>query len=302
MRLVTATTLLAALSLAAPATTAAADCAGNADALGVGRTVEIDTTGGPGFGFEHYKVYDFLEKGEVVLTFDDGPLPGHTREVLAALAADCTKATFFPVGKLAVGYPEVLKEVAAAGHTIGSHTFTHPDLSKLYKQDPDKAKAEIERTISAVAIANGAPLAPFFRFPFLKDTPELVAYLGQRNIGIFSTDIDSFDFKLQKPDKLIASVMAKLEKHGKGIVLFHDIQSHTAKALPELLKQLKAKGYKIVHLTAKEPVKTLPDVDAEVKKEFKGAMADAGGRPLSAVIKTVGGGAAETGTTTQPTQ
>src|SRR5262249_11260208 len=104
-------------------------CAGNPNALGVARTVEIDTTGGPGFGFEHFKSHDFLRDHEVVLSFDDGPWPNHTPAVLAALASHCTKAIFFPIGKHATWHPEILKQVAAAGHTIGSHTWSHADLT-----------------------------------------------------------------------------------------------------------------------------------------------------------------------------
>jgi peptidoglycan/xylan/chitin deacetylase (PgdA/CDA1 family) len=119
-------------------------CPGNPEALGVARVVEIDTTGGPGFGFEHFKAYDFLRDGEVVLTFDDGPWPGNTPAVLRALAEQCTKAIFFPIGKHAIWHPEILKQVAAAGHTIGSHTWSHADLSKL---TPDQAKEEIEKGV-----------------------------------------------------------------------------------------------------------------------------------------------------------
>ena len=100
------------------------------NALGIARTVEIDTTGGPGFGFEHFKSHDFLREGEVVLTFDDGPWPKNTALVLAALAAHCTKAIFFPIGLHATYEPGILKQVAAAGHAIGSHTWCHQDLSK----------------------------------------------------------------------------------------------------------------------------------------------------------------------------
>src|SRR5689334_12177746 len=85
------------LGPAAPAVKAS-DCPGNPNPLGVARVVEIDTTGGPGFGFQHYKMYDFLNPKEVVLTFDDGPLPNRTTAVLAALNAECTKAIFFSVG------------------------------------------------------------------------------------------------------------------------------------------------------------------------------------------------------------
>src|SRR5438552_9310417 len=138
-------------------------CPGNPDPLGVARVVEIDTTGGPGFGFQNYKAYDFLNPKEVVLTFDDGPLPGRTTAVLAALEAQCTKATFFSVGKVAGGYPEILRDVAKAGHTIGAHTVNHKDLSKM---KIDEAKDEIERSFSIIHRAVGGPTAPFFRFPF----------------------------------------------------------------------------------------------------------------------------------------
>ena len=113
-----------------PAAPVIAKC-DNPNALGVERVVQIDTTGGPGFGFEHFKAYDFLRDHEIVLTFDDGPWPGNTERVLKALADNCTKALFFPIGKHSGWHPEILKQVAAAGHTIGSHTWSHKDLSKL---------------------------------------------------------------------------------------------------------------------------------------------------------------------------
>lgn len=262
-------------------------CEGNPDPLGVSRVVEIDTTGGPGFGFQHYKTYDFLNPKEVVLTFDDGPLPNRTPVVLAALAAECTKATFFSVGKVAAGYPEILRDVAKAGHTIGAHTVNHKDLSKMKF---DEAKDEIERSISIVHRAVDGPTAPFFRFPFLKDTPELLKYLASRNIAVFSTDIDTFDFKGPKPDALVKHVMALLEKRGKGIVLMHDIQPHTAQALPEILKQLKAKDYKVVQLTAKAPVQTLPEYDVLIEQDIKGLPTALSQRPMTSVIKTISGG------------
>ncbi len=204
-------------ALAAPsrknAALAPAPTCRNPGALGVSRVVEIDTHGGPGFGFEQYKAYDFLEPGEIVLTFDDGPWPTNTPAVLAALAAQCVKATFFPIGKHATWHPEILKQVVAEGHTIGSHTWSHADLSKKTAAD---AKDEIENGISAVVASAGRPLAPFFRFPALRQTPELLAYLGERNIGIFSADLDSFDFMTKKPEQVIASVMTKLKKRGRA--------------------------------------------------------------------------------------
>jgi peptidoglycan-N-acetylglucosamine deacetylase len=258
-------------------------CPGNPDALGIARTVQIDTTGGPGFGFEHFKQHDFLKPGEVVLTFDDGPWPGHTPAVLAALAHHCTKALFFPNGKHATYYPEILRQVAAAGHSIGSHTWSHVDLSK---KSPEEGKAEIEKGISAVAWAlEGAPLAPFFRFPALKHPPEMVTYLGERNVGIVSTDIDSFDFKMRKPDQVIKSVLDKLKKNGKGIILMHDFQRPTAEAIGTLLDQLKANGYKVVFVTGKDPVKTLPEYDEQLRQDQK--LPTVSQRPTSDVVHTI---------------
>ena len=266
---------------AAPVTKA---CAGNPNALGIARVVEIDTTGGPGFGFEHFKSHDFLRPGEVVLTFDDGPWPRHTPAVLAALAEHCTKATFFPIGKHATYHPEILKQVAAAGHTIGSHTWGHLDLSKKTVTE-QIAKDEIEKGFSAVRWALGAPGAPFFRFPALKHPPALVTYLGERGIGIFSTDMDSFDFKMRKPEQVITSVLAKLKKFGKGIVLMHDFQAATAEAAPALLAQLKSNGYKIVVLTPKVPVTTIASYDELLVKDQK--LPTVSDRPTSGVVRTI---------------
>src|SRR5258705_2653014 len=145
---------------AAPAP--AASCPGNPNALGVTRVVEVDTLGGPGFGFEHFKSHDFLQPGEVVLTFDDGPWPRHTPAVLAALAAHCTRAIFFPIGKHAMWEPGIMKQVLAGGHAVGSHTWSHADLSKKAVQE---AKDEIAKGINAGNLAAGAATAPYFRFP-----------------------------------------------------------------------------------------------------------------------------------------
>ena len=257
----------------------------NPNALGVARVVQIDTTGGPGFGFEHFKAYDFLRDHEVILTFDDGPWPGNTERVLKALADQCTKAMFFPIGKHAGWHPEILKKVVAAGHTVGSHTWSHKDLSKLTVPE---AKAEIEKGIAAVSVALGEkPIAPFFRFPALRHPPELLKYVGERNLGVFSTDLDSFDFKMRRSSQVIHSVMRKLEKRGKGIVLMHDFQRPTAEAVADLLKQLKEKGFKIVQVVGKTPVQPEKQYVAEVLKEIGGGLETA--RPMSAVIQTISG-------------
>jgi peptidoglycan/xylan/chitin deacetylase (PgdA/CDA1 family) len=277
-----------------PPVEAVSSCEGNPSALGISRVVEIDTTGRPGFGAEQFKTHDFLREGEVVLTFDDGPWPKNTQAVLAALAAHCTKAIFFPIGLHATYEPGILKQVAAAGHAIGSHTWCHQDLSKTkgrcningktlaVEYDP---KDEIEKGISAVRWAVGGPTAPYFRFPALRQPPELIEYLGKRNISIFSADLDSFDFKLRKPEQVRQSVLAKLKEHGKGIVLLHDFQHATAQAAMDLLNDLKAGGYKVVFMKPKFAVTTIPSYDEAIMKQVKGPVSD--GRPTSSVVRTI---------------
>jgi peptidoglycan/xylan/chitin deacetylase (PgdA/CDA1 family) len=258
------------------------------DALGVERTVQIDTTGGPAFGFEHFKQYDFLRDHEVVLTFDDGPWPGNTPAVIKALTDECVKATFFEIGEHATWHPELSKMVAAAGMTIGSHTWSHKDLARNpYASDIEQAKQEIELGVSAVHRAVGDPIAPFFRFPDLQQPPALLSYLASRNIATFSTDIDSRDFKIHRPELVIKSVLTQLQKRGKGIVLMHDFQHGTAEALPELLRQLKANGFKVVHMVPKAPVVTLAKYDDMLRQQDKMDVTNT--RPQSSVVKTISG-------------
>ena len=256
--------------------------------MGLTRIVEIDTTGGPGFGFEHFKQYDFLRDKEVVLTFDDGPWPGNTPAMLKALTDECLKATFFEIGKHASWHPEITKQVLAAGMTLGTHTWSHKDLARNpYAKDIEQAKAEIEMGFSAVHMAaGGGKVAPFFRFPALQHPPQLLSYLAERNVGVFSTDIDSRDFKLHKPEEVIKSVMNQLEKHGKGIILMHDFKQHTAEAMPELIRQLKAGGYKVVHMVPNGEVTTVPKYDEMLSHEDK--LSSNNTRPESSVIRTIG--------------
>ncbi|MGP9811851.1 polysaccharide deacetylase family protein [Rhodopseudomonas sp. NSM] len=265
----------------APAPAPMQQACSNPNALGISRTVEIDSTGGPGLGMSQYRDYDFLQPGEVALTFDDGPWPVNTPAVLNALAAECVKAVFFPIGKHASWHPAILRQVIAAGHTVGSHTWSHVNLAgKPFAE----ARTEIEKGISGVTLAAGQPISPFFRFPQLRQTAELKAYLGERNVATFSIDVDSEDFRIHKPEQLITAVMTKLKKTGKGILLMHDFQKSTAEALPQLLAELKAGGYRIVFITARDKLATLPEYDAQVAPAQPTAS---NARPIASVIRTV---------------
>jgi peptidoglycan/xylan/chitin deacetylase (PgdA/CDA1 family) len=268
-----------------PAPVAQKPACANPNALGVSRVVEIDTTGGPGFGFDHFKQFDFLTEKEVVLTFDDGPWPNNTPTVLKALADECTKGLFFSVGKHATYHPEILRQVLAQGHTVGTHTWSHVNLNGK-KMTEQQAKDEVEKGFSAVKFALGTNPAPFFRFPQLQHNPAIVTYFGTRNVAMFSTDIDSFDFrKGATPEKIIETVMTRLDKLGKGIILMHDFQKHTGEALPTLLARLKAGGYKVVQMKAKTTIQTLPEYDEALLKDLKVPTTSA--RPISSVVQTV---------------
>jgi peptidoglycan/xylan/chitin deacetylase (PgdA/CDA1 family) len=259
----------------------------NPNALGVFRVVEIDTTGGPGFGFEHFKQFDFLTEKEVVLTFDDGPWPVNTPAVLKALADECTKGLFFSVGKHATYHPEILKQVLAQGHTVGTHTWSHVNLNSK-KLTEQQVKDEVEKGFSAVKFALGTNPAPFFRFPQLQHNPAMVSYFGTRNVAMFSTEIDSFDFrKGATPEKIVETVMTRLDKLGKGIILMHDFQKNTGIAMPTLLARLKAGGYKVVQMKAKASLQTLPEYDEALMKDMKVPTAGTNARPIASVVQTI---------------
>jgi peptidoglycan/xylan/chitin deacetylase (PgdA/CDA1 family) len=178
--------------------------------------------------------------------------------------------------------------VIDAGMTIGTHTWSHKDLArKPYAKDIELAKQEIEMGISAVHMAAaGGKVAPFFRFPYLQHPPQPLAYLADRNIAIFSTDIDSRDFKMHKPEEVIKSVMTQLEKHGKGMILMHDFHRNTAEALPELIQRLKAGGYKVAHMVPNGEVTTLPKYDEMVRQRNK--LSSNNTRPENSVVRAIG--------------
>src|SRR4029079_5010740 len=172
----------------------------------------------------------------------------------------------FAVGKHATYHPEILKQVLAAGHTVGTHTWSHVNL-KRKQMTEQQVKDEMEKGFSAVKMALGEPPAPFFRFPQLQNNPPAVTYLGTRNVAMFSTDLDSFDFRSNNAEQIINTVMTKVDKLGTGIILMQRVQQRTGEALPTLLRKLKAGGYKVVHMKAKTQFDTLPEYDAMMVKD-----------------------------------
>ena len=236
-------------------------------AIGVSRVVEVDTIGGPRFGAQ-FNQNSFLRDGEVVLTFDDGPVRPYTQEVLAALATHCTKATFFMVGRRAMADAGLAQEVARQGHTIGAHTWSHRNLNTL---TPLHARAEIDLGFSAVRSAVGAPIAPFFRFPYLAHDEAALKYLNTRNLAVFSINIDPFDYRTRDPSRVVRDVVRRVLSNKKGIILFHDVEPSTANGLKTVLDELRAQGIRIVHIVPTGTAKTIPAYDAFVAKPLNDA-------------------------------
>ncbi|MFN0219731.1 MAG: polysaccharide deacetylase family protein [Hyphomicrobium sp.] len=253
------------------------------------RIVEIDTSGGPIFGSFTKQSHEaaFLRPKEVVLTFDDGPMPWITRSILDTLGAYCARATFFAVGRMAIAYPDVVRDVAARGHTLASHTMTHP--FNMPRMSAARAQDEIERGFAAVSAAAGHPIAPFFRFPGLADSAALLDYLQQRGIAAFTVDVVTNDSYITSPSRLAERTLAEIERAGGGIVLFHDIKRATAKALPEILKALRTRGYTIVHLTSAAPVAPRVELLADFSDGIAAARKPPGAPPtLMPFYGTVG--------------
>ena len=253
MRVVLAALLLFGLAGAAAAEPARPPCP-DPHALGVSRTIEVGAPGGLHVGQRTYPQTLALADKEVVLTLDDGPLPGLTDRALDALARECVRATFFFIGRNAQADPEIVRRAARDGHTIGHHTWSHP-MRTLRGLTPAAAIEEIRRGIEATQRAagqgdwkDGRPATPFFRFPGFADTPETLAWLDARNIAVFGADVWASDWLPQTPEAQLELVMRRLAASHGGILLLHDIRAQTVAMLPMLLRRLKQDGYKIVHI------------------------------------------------------
>jgi peptidoglycan/xylan/chitin deacetylase (PgdA/CDA1 family) len=227
----------------------AADCP-RKDTLGTARLLSVDAKTYPRVGLKSFPQTLPLADREVVLTFDDGPRPPHTQKVLAALAQECVRATFFLVGKSAAEFPELVRRTAAQGHTIAHHTWSHPMMSRI---GFDRAKEDIDRGIAADEMAlNGVsttvPSTPFFRFPYFDSTPATLDLLQSRGIVVFGADLWASDWEEMTPEQELKLVTQRLEAARKGIILLHDAQARTAAMLPGFLRYLRENGYRVVHL------------------------------------------------------
>jgi peptidoglycan/xylan/chitin deacetylase (PgdA/CDA1 family) len=228
---------------------AAEDCSGNPNALGTARVLTVSPADYARIGAMDHGAELPLADKEVVLTFDDGPLPRYTNQILDILAAQCVKATFFMVGEMARAYPATVHRVFAEGHSIGTHSEDHPKgFGKLPRQ---LVEYEIDRGIIDVtaALGDSGQVAPFFRVPGLAHSDAIEDELAARHLIWFGSDTVADDWHHRiSPKKIIALALSRLEARGKGILLLHDVHRATAVALPALLKELKDRGFHIVQV------------------------------------------------------
>ncbi|SEC26106.1 polysaccharide deacetylase family protein [Bradyrhizobium erythrophlei] len=227
----------------------AADCPGNPNALGTSRTIVVDPREHPRIGTMQYPETLPLADHEVVLTFDDGPLPKYSNQVLAILANQCVKATFFTIGSQARFNPEGVRKLIAAGHTVGTHSQNHP--LTMNKMPLERVRQEVDDGIaSTLAALNGdkSKLAPFFRIPGLMRAEIPEAYLASQGIQVWSADFPADDWRHVSPQRVYDLAIQRIEAKHKGILLLHDIQPRTVAALPRILNTLKERGYRIVHV------------------------------------------------------
>jgi peptidoglycan/xylan/chitin deacetylase (PgdA/CDA1 family) len=238
--------------ITAPAA-AAVDCPGHPDALGTSRTLVVDPREHPRIGTMQYPETLPLEDHEVVLTFDDGPLPRNSNQILAILAAQCIKATFFEIGRMAQSSPEGVRKLRDAGHSIGTHSQNHP--LTMNKMPIERARQEIDDGIASAkaALGDDGTLAPFFRIPGLARASDVEEYLASQGIQIWSADFLADDWRHVSSSRVYDLAIKRLEEKGRGILLLHDIQARTVAALPRILAELKTRGYRIVHVVPATP-------------------------------------------------
>jgi peptidoglycan/xylan/chitin deacetylase (PgdA/CDA1 family) len=227
----------------------AAECP-RKDALGTSRVLAVEPAATPRVGLKSFPQTLPLDDHEVVLTFDDGPWPATDRKILAALAQECVRATFFLIGRPASEHPEMVRRMAAEGHTVAHHTWAHHNLKYM---KPDAAIGEIDKGIAAVEAAlhgkaTSTPSTPFFRFPYFEMTQATLDALQKRGIAVFGADLWASDWNPMTPAEQLKLLTERLQAARKGIILLHDPKAQTSAMLPAFLRWLRENKYRVVHI------------------------------------------------------
>lgn len=237
---------LGAWMLAAVAPAASATCPDGVP--GTSRTLVLPREGAAYGRVQHGPLP--LGPREVVLTFDDGPRPETTPQVLQALRAACTHATFFMNGEPMLRHPALARQVQAEGHTVAMHGFRHDNFAGLA---PAAQLADFAAMREAYrSVLGGEPAA--WRYPFLGESEAMRSTLREQRITTMSVDVGVEDWvPVETPTILADRLIERLRASGGGIVLLHDAQEQTAAALPLMLRRLQDDGWRVVHLQWSEP-------------------------------------------------
>ena len=216
----------------------AGSCPGNPNAIGTSRTITVEPSALPRIGSMQYHNSLPLNDHEVAITFDDGPLPPYTDRILATLASECVKVTYFLVGRMATAYPDQVRRIYNAGHVIGTHSENHPltfDQMAL-----PRIEREVGSGIASVQAAVGDPraVAPFFRIPGLLRSKPVETYLAAQSLAVWSADEVADDwYKHVTAQDIVRKAISRIEAKGhRGVLLLHDIHPATVMALPTLLR------------------------------------------------------------------
>jgi len=236
----------------APVAASAVSCPGNPDALGTARVIEINAKNTPRVGRKQFPSTLPLHAKELVLTFDDGPWAGTTPKILDALKSECVHATFFLLGRNVAANPQLARRALADGHSIGHHSYSHPLLDRM---PIAKAEAEIDHGIATDEMAlygerRTTPATPFFRFPGFASNGPLLDRMSERGLVVFGADVWASDWLQMTPEQELHLVLSRIARAGGGIVLFHDTKAQTAQMLPAFLREIKRRGYSVVHIIA----------------------------------------------------
>jgi len=251
----------------------ASSCPGNPNAIGTSRTVTVDPAALPRIGVMQYRTSLPLNDHEVVITFDDGPLPPYSNRILDILANDCVKASYFLVGRMATAYPGLVRRIYNDGHTIGTHSQNHP--LTFNQMALPRIEREVGQGFASVQQAAGDPraVAPFFRIPGLLRSKPVENYLASQSIAVWSADEVADDWHRHiTPSQIVHRAISRVEARGhRGVLLLHDIHPATVMALPTLLRELKTHGYSIVQaVPAGERPNSVPETGEPMVAENAG--------------------------------
>ena len=275
-RFQTAITFAATLLYAGSAITATCD---NPNVLGTSRTIAVEPAKLGRIGSIQYQQTIVLAPKEVVLTFDDGPILPMTSKVLEALRAECVKATFFVIGRHARAHPEVVQEMARDGHTVANHTENHHLITMGEALGIKEFEMGFASIAAALAPVNALP-APFIRFPGLFNSAGVEAYAKRKNLAVMSADLTADDWLPISGEHVFQRALGRLGLKGSGVLLLHDVEPPTVQMLPKLLKELKVRGYRVVHLVP------APGTDPEIPSGP--LIAEALAKPVAPIKRVAG--------------